>query len=46
MKGSPDHEKTNVASAFGIVLCRFAAPWQHQGPLLLTWYNFNPSMDK
>ena len=20
--------------------------WHHQGPLLLTWFNFNPSMDK
>ena len=21
-------------------------PVPHQGPLLLTWFNFNPSMDK
>ena len=21
-------------------------PYEHQGPLLLTWFNFNPSMDK
>ena len=21
-------------------------PTRHQGPILLTWFNFNPSMDK
>ena len=24
----------------------YAAMTKHQGPILLTWFNFNPSMDK
>ena len=28
------------------VIFGYKADWQYQGPLLLTWINFNPSMDK
>ena len=27
-------------------LLRYAYIWSYQGPLLLTWINFNPNMEK
>ena len=30
----------------GIIYTSLKSPGKYQGPLLLTWFNFNPSMDK
>ena len=42
----PDNATTNLSVQASTAMILISIVWNIQGPLLLTWFNFNPSMDK